>query len=92
MTTKIIFNDGSSIEWVDKETIKYIEGKFSLLIWVDFAPGFFSNERIIKTNSMKSWNTTPESGNKLIDDKKRQNIIEKIHQYYKSFNKNIRIE
>ena len=85
-------DDGSSVEWVDKETLKYVEGDFSLLIWVDFEPGFFSNGKVIKASSMKTWNTTPKDGNKIIDDKKRQEIIEKIQQYYKKYWKKSRVE
>ena len=62
------FDDGSLIEWVDKETLKYSEGEFSVLIWVDFEPGFFSGGRIIKSSSILTWDKKPSERSEMIDD------------------------
>jgi hypothetical protein len=89
---KKIFEDGSSIEWVDKETLKYTESGFSVHIWVDFEPGFFSNGRIIKSSSIKTKDSLPWSSSTFIDENKKREIIEKIQKYYKSMNKKCRVE
>ena len=91
MATRKVFDDGSSVEWIDKETIKYTEGDYSLLIWVDFEPGFFSYGRTIKSASIETWDTKPRGESKLIDENKKQDIIDKIQRYYKSFGKRCRI-
>jgi len=92
MSTRKFFNDGSSIEWIDRETLQYLEGEFSVLVWVDFEPGFFSNGKIIKASSIIKWDTKPDECTELIDEIKKKEIIDKIQQYYKSFKKKCRVE
>lgn len=92
MSTQKIFDDNSIVEWVDKETLKYTEGAYSVLVWVDFEPGFFSNCRIIKSSSISTWKTKPDDSSEEIDGDKRQEIINKIKKYYTSFKKKCRVE
>jgi hypothetical protein len=92
MSKAKLFEDGSSVEWVDKETLKYIRGKFSVLVWVDFEPGFFSTGRIVKSSSIEKWKTSPEGVTDEIDDASRNEIINKIKLYYKSMNTKCRVE
>lgn len=87
-----LLDDGSSLEWVDKETLKYTEGRFTVLIWVDFEAGFFSGGRIIKYSSLASWNTKPEGCSSAIEEKKKREILMKVQQYYRSQNKECRVE
>ena len=90
---KKLFNDGSSIEWVDKETLKYSEKEFSVLIWVDYYKiGFFKYGRVIKASSIEKWNTEAESSIELISANKKNEIIKKIQLYYESLNTKYRIE
>jgi hypothetical protein len=64
MSRKKTFDNGSYVEWVDRETLKYTSGDFSVLVWVDFEPGLFSGGRIIKASSIKNWDAKPaERGN-----------------------------
>ena len=63
--TKKIFDDGSSIEWVDKETLKYSEQGFSVLVWVDYyRESFLKFGRVINASSIIKWNVYPESSSK----------------------------
>jgi hypothetical protein len=86
------FNDGSSVDWVDKETLRYTKGEFSALIWVDFEPGFFSAGRIIRSFSIAKWEAAPVGSTDEIDTESKEEIINKIKLYYKSINKKCRVE
>ncbi|GLI34002.1 hypothetical protein [Desulforhabdus amnigena] len=92
MSRKKTFDDGSYVEWVDRETLKYTSGDFSVLVWVDFEPGLFSGGRIIKASSIKNWDAKPAGSPATIDEDIKQDIINKIQQYYKSFKKKYRVE
>jgi hypothetical protein len=92
MKKKITFDDGSSVEWVDKETLQYREGNYSALIWVDFEPGIFSSGKVIKASSINKWGSKPEDASGHIDERKKNEIIEKIMMYYKAFGKKCRVE
>lgn len=86
------YSDSSSIEWVDRETLKYSEGSRSVLIWVDFEPGVFSRGRIIKTSSITSWSDKTNDDNESIDDDKKQDILNKVKDYYEEQKIKYRIE
>lgn len=91
MSNKKIFKDGSFLEWVDKETLRYVEGGFNVLVWVDyFEEGLFSNGRVIKASSLVKWDSKPQNYSETIDELKKNEIINKIKEYY--LNKKIRIE
>jgi hypothetical protein len=92
MNKKKFFYNGKSVEWVDRETLKYSNGGFSALIWVDVEPGFFPNGKIIKSSTIKNWKTVPEGYPELITDCEKQEIIKTIQEYYKSVNKKCRVE
>jgi N-formylglutamate amidohydrolase len=76
-----VFSDKSFVEWVNRETIRYCEGDFSLIIVADFDAGFFSNTRVIKSSSIK-----------VSNENKKEEIIDKIRQYFKKYHKKIRVE
>ena len=82
MSKKQTFEDGSSVEWVDRETVKYTENGFSTLVWVDFAPGFFSGGRVIISSHIIKWRSWPAGSSELIDENKKREIIEKIKKYF----------
>lgn len=85
------FDDGSVIEWVDRETLRYSEGNFSSLIWVDFEPGIFNSGRIINSSSIVRWERSPPGSPEDIDMDKRKEILSKIQLYYQSQHKKCRI-
>jgi len=82
----------STIQWVDRETLKYTHKGYSALIWVDHEPGFFNRGRIIKKSSIMNWNTVPSGALEAIDANSVYQIIECIKQYYKHINKSCRVE
>jgi hypothetical protein len=86
----IKFPDGSSVAWVDRETLKYSDGSHSVLVWVDFEPGFFSKGRIIKASSIQEWESAGD-GVKITEDKKTE-IINKVTKYYEQNKIQYRIE
>ncbi|MFZ3017855.1 MAG: hypothetical protein WA056_05305 [Gallionella sp.] len=92
MSKNYLLDDGSSLEWVDKETLRYTENGFSTLIWVDFEPGFFNGGRVIKSSSLTSWESRPEGSSSTIEVNKKQEILTKVQQYYRSQNKECRVE
>jgi hypothetical protein len=77
--------DGTSIEWVDKETLRYADASRSALIWVDFAPGLFSRKRVIHSSSIDNWEASGASidAPERISDDDRVKILEAISTYYR---------
>ena len=78
------FEDGSAIEWVDRETLRYSEGEFSLLIWVDFGPGFFSRSRVLDVSRLKTWTTKPATTSPSLTDADRERVLRKVADYYRA--------
>lgn len=87
-----LFDDGSSIEWVDKETLRYREGDLSALIWVDFEAGLFSNGRIIKSSSINHWEQREGNSLKPISSLQKREIVDKLIMYYEKLGKPCRLE
>jgi hypothetical protein len=77
-----MFNDGSNIEWVDRETIKYHEKNHYVNIWIDYAAGFFNRGRILKKNTIDYWRKEDGSTEMKISDNERNLIIKKIIDYF----------
>jgi hypothetical protein len=92
MRNVFMLDDGSSIQWVDKESLAYKENGFEVTVWVDFEPGFFSRGRILKLSSLGSWSKWPDTGSNVIGREKRDEIIEKVKKYYSAQNKPLRTE
>lgn len=90
---KSSFGEGDIlIEWVDKETLRYIENGFSVLVWVDYEPGFFARGRIVRVSSIKKWEAKPENCSDLIEPWQRQKITSEIQNYYHSKKVKCRVE
>lgn len=90
---KFFYKDIISIEWVDKETLRYSEeGGRSALVWVDFEPGFFKRGRIIRMSSIKNWDERPGFASRLIDANDRAKIVDAIIAYYEYQNVPCRME
>ena len=92
MSKKFLLDDGSVLEWINRECLRYTENGFSVLIWVDYEAGFFNSGRILKLSSLAAWNSKPEGSVSTIEAKKKQEIIAKVQQYYQSDNIKCRIE
>ena len=87
-----VFKDGSSIEWIDRETLWYAKDGFSVLIWVDFEPGFFKSGRILRSSSIKEWASKPSHAPGPIDDGQRNAIVHRVQQYYRDHGTKITVE
>lgn len=78
------FDDGTTIEWVDRETLRFSDGDFSALIWVDFGPGLFSRERVLDVSRLKNWTTTPKGVSTSLTETDRDKILRRVEEYYRA--------
>jgi hypothetical protein len=84
MRSRKIFEDGSSIEWVNVQTVLYTEGAFSTSVWNEAEPsGFFSSIRVIMSSTITKWDTWPAGSSQYIDENKKKEIIDKVCRYFK---------
>jgi hypothetical protein len=90
--TQHTFPDGSSIDWVDRETLRYSKGEYSALVWCDFGEGFFSSERIIRTDSLLNWEKAPQGESPMISSVWKQTILSRVANYYDSHGKKYKFE
>jgi len=78
------FKDGSIVEWIDKETLRYKKNNCFVDVWVDWKQtGWFSSTRIIKASLLENWNCLDDTITKAIDDIDKKDIIDKINNYLK---------
>lgn len=78
-----VFEDGSSLEWVAKDTLRYTEGRSVLFIRVEQAPGFFSNGRVVWGRaSLKKWSVNSKGDSGQIREDKRAEITSKLSEYF----------
>lgn len=82
----------SSVEWEDRETLRYSENGFSALVWVDYEPGIFSQGRIIKSASIVKWNAKPEGTSDHIEPGQKQKIISEIQKFFASRGKKCTVQ
>lgn len=79
----MLFDDGSSIEWEDRQSLKYDEGNgYMALIWVDDEPGFFSRGMVLMIQSLDRWREAPTGCSLEISNEKKQEIVNKVRKYY----------
>lgn len=76
---KTVFKDGSSIEPINREYIKYAEEGFSTVVKISHKHG----KCFIKSSSILKWSSWPEGTSEFINENKRNDIIQKIKRYYK---------
>ncbi|MBR7745035.1 hypothetical protein [Undibacterium baiyunense] len=84
--------NGSTVEWIDKETLKYSKDGFQVLIWVDFEPGFFKRGRIVRLSSMEKWNEANDPNDLIISAVAKDEILTALDQYFNLRNEKWRIE
>jgi hypothetical protein len=84
-TNSLKFTDDSCVEFVDRETVKYREGDYSVLVWVDYYKvRFLSYGRVVNIDRVEKWDTFPDGATPNIDSIKRNEIFTKIESYCKS--------
>lgn len=77
------FDDNSKLTWIDRESLLYEKGEYSIEIWVDWEDtGWFSSVRVIKMESLQKWDNRPHDVVKKINYDEQQDIIEKINSYF----------
>jgi hypothetical protein len=86
------FDDASSLEWIDRETLRYSENGHEVSIWVDYESGLFKRGRVVKASSIVRWDSKPPEEPASISPEIRENILSRVEQYYKSLGVACRIE
>lgn len=76
------FEDGSSITWIDRETVKYEIGDRHVLVWVDYEGGFFSRGRVVRRQSLARWSDAGGSSDQEISLLDQEAIIAKVQAYF----------
>jgi len=89
---KMALDDGSSLEWIDKETLRYSEQGYEVSIWVDYESGLFKSGRVVKISSIVEWTLKPEGTESSISQEMREKILARVELYYKSLGVACRIE
>lgn len=87
--SKKVFDDGSSVEWTSRESLRYTEGHLSVSIGVDFEEGWFKSGRIVRTGTIRSWEGGSSDEASAITEEKKKEIIDKVVLYYKHFRKKV---
>lgn len=64
-----------TVQWVDRETVRFVDGNRSALIWVDVEAGFFSHGRIIHVASITKWEDTGTGSGDPINSAERDKIV-----------------
>jgi len=78
----MMFEDGSQLAWIDRESLRYEDNGFIALIWIVPGPGFFSRTTVIKLSSLCSWHERPDGQSDVISAEKKLEIVEKVRKYY----------
>jgi hypothetical protein len=78
------FEDGSFIEWADRESLRYTEPGYVALLWVDYEPGFFNRGRVLMMKSLCRWHEAPAGEPLELSSNKQEEIVEKVRKYYGS--------
>lgn len=85
-----LFEDGSSVEWKDRETLEYRYGERYVLVWVDYEPGIFSRGRVIKRESLERWSYLSDGHKTPISDVELTEIVGKLSKFLG--NRPVRVE
>ena len=80
------------IEWVDRESVRYSDGNYSVVVWVDYEPGLFSSGRIIREASIDFWEAHPPNTNSEISNEDRARIVKALQRYYARESVKCRVE
>ena len=81
---KAFETSGATVEWVDRETVKYTENDKSTLVWVDYEAGLLTSGRVLHRYSISKWKVHPLSEKPGIDTESRKKIEAAIIAYFNS--------
>ena len=80
------------IDSIDRETVAYRSGGLTVLIWVDFEPGFFSRGRVIHTDSIERWLDSGSNEVRPVTEAERDTIISAVQLHYAQERRPCRLE
>lgn len=77
------FPDGSTVAWLDRQTVRYERDGFVVLVWIDFDEGLSIGKRVIKIESIQSWTEIPHPNcDRSISPATRNVIIRTISEFF----------
>lgn len=71
-----------TIEWVNRDAIRYTEGGYSVLVWVTSEPGFLRRRRVIQSSCLLEWENAPGLESTVIEPCQRERLIGEIRKYF----------
>jgi hypothetical protein len=83
---QLFFEDGSSIAWVDRETLRYEAADRHVLVWVEYETGFFKRGRVIRGESLRLWSDSSGRQGPEISPSDRIDIVTKVQSYFSDVN------
>jgi hypothetical protein len=85
-------DDGKVIEWVDSETIRFIDNDRSALIWMDYEPGLFKRGRIVRSDSIQQWEARSIDDNLAVSDNEKNALIDHVLRFFEAIGVPCRVE
>lgn len=80
------------IEWIDRETLAFRSNGLSVLVWVDFEPGFFDRGRVIHADSIGQWVDAESNVVRPVTEPERDAIISAVQLHYAQEGRPCRLE
>ena len=74
------------------ETLAFRSNGLSVLVWVDFEPGFFDRGRVIHADSISQWVDGQSNVVRPVTGPEREAIISAVQQYYAQEGRTCRLE
>jgi hypothetical protein len=82
MSRPLQFEDGVTVEWANREAVRYSKNGYSAIVWCDFESGFFSRGRVIMLASIEFWESHPPNTSPKITHVERERIVSYVQRYF----------
>lgn len=87
------FEDGTCVNWLDRQTVEYSKDGRTLLVWIDFDNGWSIGKRVIKTESLDQWTKLPQGFHDYkISEIDKKHIIDSVRRFFSLNNIECRLE